>query len=275
MVVWSWPVVAPSADRNTLNASRPPAQRLGAVLLVGAGALVAVTLLVARSQAPSGNVEPAALEVGAMPSTIPSVTSPAAPVSTPTDPGTTPRSVDDDEPAAATTLPRSPLADELPERVSALPSTPNVVEPVRIRIPQLDLTTPTRALGVEPDGQLEIPDETEVGWYRLGSSPGRPGATVLAAHVSWNDTIGPFFRLDELGPGAVVDVDLADGGSRRYEVVERAQYGKLALPAERIWTREGDETLVLITCGGEFNRSIRRYVDNIVVYAVPVESSAP
>ena len=65
-------------------------------------------------------------------------------------------------------------------------------------------------------------------------------------------------------------LDLADGGTRTYQVVERAQYPKTALPAERIWASTGPETLVLITCGGAFNPEIRRYADNIVVYAVPV-----
>lgn len=182
-------------------------------------------------------------------------------------------SVDPATASPSATLPLSPLAAELPGRVSAVPTSEPVVAPVGLSIPAMDLTAPVRAIGVEPDGQLEIPDETEVGWYRLGSSPGRPGATVLAAHVSWNDTTGPFFRLDELEPGALVDVVLADGTTRTYQVVERAQYPKLGLPAERIWTREGDETIVLITCGGDFNRSIRRYTDNIVVYAVPVAST--
>jgi sortase (surface protein transpeptidase) len=129
---------------------------------------------------------------------------------------------------------------------------------------------PVRAIGLEPDGQLEIPDETEVGWYRLGSSPGRAGTTVVAGHVSWNDTLGPFARLASMEPGGRVDVQLADGTVRTYEVTERAQYPKLELPPERIWARDGAETLVLITCGGDFNSEIRRYRDNIVVYAVPV-----
>ena len=127
-----------------------------------------------------------------------------------------------------------------------------------------------RSVGVAPDGQLEIPDETEVGWYRLGAAPGEAGATVLAGHVSWNRSDGPFLRLGQLEPGATVVVALDDGTTRTYQVVERAQYGKLELPAARIWTREGAETLVLITCGGAFNPDIRRYSDNIVVYAVPV-----
>ena len=96
------------------------------------------------------------------------------------------------------------------------------------------------------------------------------GATVIAAHISWQGSTGPFLRLGELEPGALVEVALADGATRRYQVVSRAQYGKLALPKEEVWRTTGPETLVLITCGGAFDREIRRYADNIVVTAVPI-----
>ena len=166
---------------------------------------------------------------------------------------------------------RSPLADLLGVPGSAIPPAiePRVL-PRSITIDDIELWGPVRAVGLEPDGQLEIPDETEIGWYRYGSSPGRAGATVLAAHVSWNDTIGPFFELGSLEPGARVDVRLEDDTVRTYEVVERTMYDKDSLPRERIWRTTGDETLVLITCGGSFNPEIRRYRQNIVVYAVPV-----
>ena len=57
---------------------------------------------------------------------------------------------------------------------------------------------------------------------------------------------------------------------RRYEVVERALYGKQELPWERLWRNTGPEELVLITCGGDDNPEIRRSCENIVVDAVPV-----
>jgi hypothetical protein len=243
---------------------------LGAGLLAGAGALVAFALGSSDdgdAQRPITSVVAATIEE--LPVTLPTVT-PQVPDATATSPTTS--STQPTPPVS--TLPLSPLADELPDRVSAIPEAPpGATAPVLLGIPDLGLMVPIRDIGLEPDGQLEIPDETEVGWYRLGSSPGRAGATVLAAHVSWNDTVGPFFRLGELEPGALIQADLADGTSRTYTVVERAQYPKLMLPSDRIWTRTGDETLVLITCGGDFNRSIRRYADNIVVYAVPVAQS--
>jgi LPXTG-site transpeptidase (sortase) family protein len=142
--------------------------------------------------------------------------------------------------------------------------------PRSIRIVDLELDNDVRAVGVEEDGELEVPDESEVGWYQYGSAPGLPGATVLAAHVSWNRTIGPFHQLGNLEPGAEVEVVADDGATRVYKVVERAVYDKDELPRERIWTTTGDETLVLITCGGSYNPNIRRYRQNIVIYAVPV-----
>jgi sortase (surface protein transpeptidase) len=168
-------------------------------------------------------------------------------------------------------LPLSPLGSLVGEAVSAQPVPPLAdVAPTAITIGAIGVDAPVRSVGIAPDGQLEVPDETHVGWYRHGAAPGQPGATVLAAHVSWHDRAGPFLRLGELEPGAFVDLALADGSSRRYQIVTRAQYGKLMLPREEIWRTTGPETLVLITCGGAFNPDIRRYTDNIVVTAAPV-----
>jgi sortase (surface protein transpeptidase) len=172
---------------------------------------------------------------------------------------------------STTTLPLSPFSASLGEAISVIPEPPaQQTPPTAIAIEEIDLDlTPVRPVGVDADGQLEIPNETEVGWYRHGSWPGQPGATVLAAHVSWNDQVGPFYRLLDLEPGATIAVQLADGSLRRYAVVERVQYPKSELPADRVWTRSGPETLVLVTCGGDFNPDIRRYRHNIVVYAAP------
>jgi hypothetical protein len=173
-----------------------------------------------------------------------------------------------------TTLPLSPLAALLGERGTAIPPEPPR-RPRSLTIETIELWGPIRPVGLEPDGELEIPDETEIGWYQFGSAPGLPGATVLAAHVTWNDTVGPFYLLRELEPGDRVDLELDDGSTRTYEVVERTMYDKDKLPAERVWSTAGDETLVMITCGGSFNPEIHRYRQNVVVYAVPVAQSGP
>ena len=176
-----------------------------------------------------------------------------------------------DDPTAATTVPLSPLGALVGDRGTAIP--PQVaprVRPVGLRIGEIFVDDPVVTVGLEDDGELEVPGADEIGWYRYGAAPGHPGATVLAAHVTWNGEHGPFLNLGELAPGDVVEVALDDGGRRVYEVVERTMYDKDGLPRDRIWRNTGDETLVLITCGGDFNPDINRYRQNIVVYAVPV-----
>lgn len=185
-----------------------------------------------------------------------------------------PNTPDEDESATPTTLPLSPLAEQLGRQGSAIPvEAPPPNPPMSMTIGDIELWGPVRAVGLDLAGEMEVPDETEIGWYELGSTPGQPGATVLAAHVTWNQTVGPFFRLGDLEPGDRIDVELSDRSVRIYEVVERTMYRKTELPRERIWRTTGPETLVLITCGGDFNDDINRYRDNIVVYAVPVATT--
>lgn len=144
--------------------------------------------------------------------------------------------------------------------------------PVSLRFESVGVDDEIRPVGIEDDGDMEVPDQDEVGWWQFGSAPGLPGATVLAAHVSWNDALGPFHRLGDAELGDRVEVTAGDGSVRVYQVIERTMYVKDGLPADRIWTTTGDESLVLITCGGDFNPSIRRYRHNIVVFAVPIDS---
>jgi hypothetical protein len=238
-----------------------------AALLAGVG--LAIAGLVTRGGGDEVVLEVDDVVTDVVPTTVAprlEATGSAGPEGATADPGA--RDPDADDPGG--TL--SPLAQQLGPRLSAVPEivAPRP-RPVGLQMQSIDVARfPVRPVGLEPDGQMEIPDETEIGWYRYGATAGQPGATVLAAHVSWNRTVGPFARLGSVEPGEQIEVALDDGGVRLYEVTERAIYGKLELPRERIWRTTGDETLVLITCGGDYNPDIRRYRENIVVYAVPV-----
>ena len=150
---------------------------------------------------------------------------------------------------------------------SPLPKVPATA----LTITDLGIAQPLQPVGLQDDGWMEIPDVTEIGWYRHGAAPGQPGSTVLVAHVWWGDTPGPFHRLGALDLGARIEVGGEDGAVHTYVVVERAMYDKDSLP-DRLWHKTGPESLALITCGGDFNRSARSYEQNIVVYAVPLEA---
>jgi LPXTG-site transpeptidase (sortase) family protein len=160
-------------------------------------------------------------------------------------------------------------------RISDLADTA-VPAPRRLEIPSLDVNARVGAIGVERNGDMEVPDDVRnVGWYRFGPAPGEPGAAVIAGHVdSREQGAGAFFDLRRLAVGARVKVTNADGDVQRYDVIARRTYDKSVLPTDEVFAREGPSQLVLITCGGDFDSTAGSYRQNVVIYAQPVPASA-
>lgn len=148
---------------------------------------------------------------------------------------------------------------------------PDLPPPTRLTIDDLDVSAaPVVPVGVEPDGDMEIPGTDEVGWYRHGPRPGEEGSAVLAAHIAYDGEDGVFRHLADLAVGAEVTVALAGGETRAFVVTALERHPKDALPDD-VFARAGDPRLVLVTCGGRFDDDTRSYDDNVVAYAEPVE----
>lgn len=180
-------------------------------------------------------------------------------------------------PTTSTTKPVSPLAERVTQLDSAVydpaDHTDDQPEPTSISIGAIDVAgAPVVDVGVEANGDMEIPGAEAVGWYRFNPAPGEEGSSVLAAHIAYNGRNGVFRYLADVATGDTVTIGYDDGTETTFEIVEVAQYDKQALPFDRIFAKDGDPVLTLITCGGEFNPSLRSYEDNIVAYAVPVTS---
>ncbi len=144
--------------------------------------------------------------------------------------------------------------------------------PTSITIDGIDVSrAPVVEVGVLSNGEMEIPGATEVGWYRFGPSPGAQGSSVLAAHIAYNGRDGVFRFLADVDIGTVVEVGFADGHVERFQIETLTRYAKADLPVDELFRSDGDATLTLITCGGDFSRSLRSYDDNVVATAVPVD----
>lgn len=142
--------------------------------------------------------------------------------------------------------------------------------PVRLRVPSLGIDAPVASVGVAADGQLAVPNDlVRVGWYGAGSVPGEAGTALFAAHVDHAHSPGVFFTLDRLAPGATVQVVRTDGTVSTFSVVARRVIAKPLLPVADLTQADGTPRLVLVTCGGSFDRGRRSYRDNVLVYAVP------
>lgn len=158
-----------------------------------------------------------------------------------------------------------------PVVVSALPppQAPGTT-PVAVEIPGRAVRAPVVPVGTAATGAMELPaDPRTVGWWSPGPLVGGRGAAVLAGHVDTAEIgLGALAVLREVEPGEEVVVRGADGRELRYVVAARREYRKADLPAD-LFTRDGPPGLVLITCGGAFDRATGHYEDNVVVHAVP------
>jgi sortase (surface protein transpeptidase) len=139
--------------------------------------------------------------------------------------------------------------------------------PVGLRIPAIGVAVSVSALGLNPDGTVQVPTNfDEPGWFRLGPSPGEVGTAVILGHV--DSTTGPavFFRLGQLQAGDPVEVSLADGVVVYFTVVSVVMYPKDQFPADLVYGSHGYSALQLVTCGGVFDKAAHSYRSNVVVY---------
>ena len=95
--------------------------------------------------------------------------------------------------------------------------------PVRVNVPALGLEAKVVPVGVESNGELELPRTGRVaGWYRFGSEPGRPGTAVIAAHVDYAARRGVFYQLPTLEP--VSSSGVSDRATRPASSSEASRY---------------------------------------------------
>jgi len=89
---------------------------------------------------------------------------------------------------------------------------------------------------------------------------------VIDGHVDDRGGPGALFRLARTPVGSALVLQ-TPAGVLRYVMQARRRYGKDQLPGD-LFTAAGRPRLVLITCGGPFDRASGHYQDNVVLYAL-------
>jgi len=183
---------------------------------------------------------------------------------------------------SAATLPgRLPdrSVDRFPNRypeATARPAAPRPAErvpaPQRITSDDLGIDAPVDAVGVGPDGSMELPGDVDrTGWYRFGPAPGQGGSAVIAGHVDdVEQGLGALAPLRTAEAGDTIAVTDAERTTTRWRVVARELICKRALPLDELFRRDGPPRLTLLTCGGPFLEEYGSYRDNVVVVAEPL-----
>ncbi|WP_433854450.1 class F sortase [Streptomyces kronopolitis] len=224
-----------TAPQSPQPNSRPPrtasaSRPVGRGLLWSAGAFLLGSLLVYNSVDTSADPKPL---------TRPAVASSATPG------GRT----------AATSVPDLALPRSVPKRVS---------------IPNIAVDAPFTELTLGPTGQLNAPpagDRNLVGWYKDGASPGERGSAIIAGHVDTKTGPAVFLQLESLKPGALINITREDGVIATFKVDSVETFSKSNFPNDRVYADAPTAQLRVITCGGAYDRKVRDYVDNIVVFA--------
>ncbi len=166
---------------------------------------------------------------------------------------------------------RAARTSEVVSTLDAL-TTPKVA-PARIVSSDLGIDMPVESHGLEPDGQMSLPESVfTAGWYENGQSPNlATGNTVVAAHVdSRVEGVGPFAALRNAPVGATLSVIDAEGTEHVYRVVSVVKLDKAVVPWDDYFVLTGAPQLILVTCGGAFVEEIRNYTDNYIVTAEKV-----
>jgi LPXTG-site transpeptidase (sortase) family protein len=159
----------------------------------------------------------------------------------------------------------------------------------RMVIPRFGVDAPLTYRKVPADGRMPDPDgPDDIAYYdfsnfeHFGGAPGKGGNAVFAGHVDSgtkackNGTVPPpcqavLWDLHQLSVGDEIQVHVG-GTMYKYHVTSNQP-----VPAnladgtwDRIVTSTAEESLTIITCGGDFNRVTREYTNRQVVVAVRV-----
>lgn len=168
-------------------------------------------------------------------------------------------------------VPRAPSTLGGPS-VSTKPTVkPVPFAPAQLQIPTLGITAPVAEV-FSNGGQLPPPADTHlVGWWAASQLPGSArGTTVLVGHVDAASGPGALFALRNVQPRAPVQVS-SGGQQTNYQVDSLTYYPKTTGLPPSLFSTNGPAQLVLISCGGSFDKTARSYRDNIVVTAHAIQ----
>jgi LPXTG-site transpeptidase (sortase) family protein len=239
--------------------------RRGAVPLLGAAAVLLVVVGIVAIALGSGNGEDGS-RAGAQPTAI------------------------GEGGGLATTLP-TPEATMDPDRETTVidrnPEIPIPQEGDRLVIAKFGIDAPLSYKVVGPDGVMPNPNGPDdvafydfSGFEGLGGFPGQGGNVVFSGHVDSgrvacrNGTVPPpcqavFWDISNMRVGDEVEV-IVSGVSHRYRVTSNQALHAVNTDWSKVVASTREESITLITCGGDFNRTTGEYSHRQVVVGVKV-----
>jgi sortase (surface protein transpeptidase) len=146
--------------------------------------------------------------------------------------------------------------------------------PTRVTVPSISAESSLVPTGLQENGSLEVPPVSEpmqASWFDQSPTPGEVGPSIVLGHVNGGGQPGIFANLKDVVAGSQVFIDRADGQRAVFEVSRVDTIPKDSFPTDAVYNDTANPQLRLITCGGDYDRSARSYLSNVIVYADFVE----
>lgn len=161
-----------------------------------------------------------------------------------------------------------PAVESVRAQLQAQQSVALPARPQRLRIPALDVDTQVEAVGRGEDDTMGLPSHWDVtAWYAPGPRPGELGNAVIAGHFNTpRDRPAVFWDLKKLEAGDTVHVYDSDGTRHIFLVESVRAYPFDAAPINDIFGFDPSaRRLNLITCAGEWSKTVGNYTERLVV----------
>lgn len=161
----------------------------------------------------------------------------------------------------------SSLAETAPATIVSGFSFETPAQPSRLIILKIKVDAKIQAVGETSKGEMDIPTNiSDVAWYGKGVIPGMPGSAVIAGHLNGRNTPNGVFRnISNLQIGDLVEIRDKSGKEFQFQVTAIKIYDYNA-PTAEVFTGDGKPRLNLITCAGDWIKSIKLYNKRLVVF---------
>ena len=168
------------------------------------------------------------------------------------------------------------LAAAPKQQLANAPDTPTPFIPMSVSIPGVGIGSVNVTPEGDPGGVLGVPAiQDGWGWWYGGAEPGAgKGAILMDGHVDWYGYgNGPAHQIWYVKPGTLATVYGPNGEARTYVAVSLQTYLKTALStvAGDLFSQQGPERLVIVTCGGSFDYAAGSWNSNVIATFVPVD----
>lgn len=141
--------------------------------------------------------------------------------------------------------------------------------PVSLKIPSINLDQKVTGMGLSSAGTISPPPGVTQ-WYNATVTPGKPGISVIAGHVTWNSTPDVFAKLEDVKVGDKIVVGYADGTSKTFKANREKSVNKTDLQKDQsVWGSSATPVLALITCDAKSPVKGVHHTNNFVVWAAP------